>query len=238
MNQNTKPLIVKKSVRHDFTADETRELHTQFRQAYAALKATEAEFDNVKGLWKAKTTESEARMETLNMTLQAGFEMRQKECIVIFRPVAKKKDFYIADGFTVSNVTGEPSDDNIPILTEDMTQADFEQDLIQAEAMFENRVELELWAAGPDAGGGQDCGRLIVGKHGGKWYSAIRGNVGAVKIEERLDSEQRAFKKRPDAVGEGAKRAMKWLKANFKDDSKGFEDKIAKLVEAEQDKAE
>lgn len=226
-----KPIIVKKNVRHDFSPDEIAALNVDFRQSFANLKAVESEFDNVKAVWKSKTTEAESRMEVLNATLQAGFEMRQKECCVVFHPAEKKKYFYLSDFYEVS--PGHEVLDTEPVAIEDMTQDDFERDLIQVESAFGDRVEIILWEAG------SDIGRMIVGSQKNKWFAAVRGNVGAIKIEERLDGEQLATKKRIDAITRAAKRVNDWLKANLgKDTAKGFEDAIVDAVEAEQGKVE
>lgn len=225
-----KPLIVKKSVKHTFTPEETKQLNVDFRQSYANLKAVEADADSVKSQLKAKITEAESRMETLNATLQAGFEMRDKECVVIFRTADKKKDFYLPDSILED---GHPTASATPVITEAMTPQDFEQDLFQAEAAFESKAELILWQAG------NDLGRLIIGSLQGKWFTALRGNVGAQKIEERLDGEQSATKKRFEAVQRAAKRAGEWLAATLgKEASKGFTEPIAKVVEGEREKAE
>ncbi len=230
MKNPTKPTIVKKNVRHDFTAEEIKQLNVDFGQAYDTLGAVEAEFESVKAVWKSKTTEAESRMTTLRATINAGFEHRLKDCVVIFRPADKKKDFYLVEP---TKDGGTFPDFSKPILTEDMTQADFEQDLIQAEAGFENKADLELWRAG------NDVGVLVVGSLNGKWFSAVRGNVGASKIEERLDSEQVSSKKRFDAITRAAKRVNEWLRANVgKDAAKGFEEAIYKVVDAEKEKAE
>jgi len=222
-------ISLKKSVKHTFTAEEVATLNTEFRQAFANLKSVEAEFDSVKASYKAKTTEAESRMETLNAILQAGFEMRVEDCIVIFRPSAKKKDFFLQ----MDLVEGELAQNVTPCATEDMTQEDFEQDLIRAESTFDKRVEIVLWDAG------DDHGMMIVGTQLGRWFAAVRGNVGARKLEERLDNEQRSTKKRFDAIGQAAKRVQDWLKANLgKDAAKGFDEVIAKVLEDEKDKVE
>lgn len=229
-----KPLTVKKSVKHSFTPDETRQLNVDFRQSYANLKAVEADADSVKSQLKAKITEAESRMETLNATLQAGFEMRDKDCAVIFRPADKKKDFYLsADGKGELSLDERIAAGEQPVLTEAMTPADFEQDLIQAESVFESRAELILWQAG------ESNGRMIVGSLKGKWFTAIRGNVGKQQIEERLDSEQPSCNKRFDAILRAAKRVSEWLRANLgKEAANGFEEPIERILEAERDKAE
>lgn len=227
-----KPLVIKKNVKHTFTPEEIAGLNTEFRQSFANLKSVEAEFDSVKASYKAKTTEAESRMETLNATLQAGFEMRQKDCVVIFRPADRKKDFYLPDAFDDNN-PGIPKPDAAPVAVEDMTQDDFEQDLIQVEGEFEHRVELPLWDAGSDKG------KLVVGFLRGRWFAAVRGNVGALKLEERLNSEQPATKKRIDAIVRAEKRVNEWLKTNLgKDTAKGFADAIEKVVEGEREKVE
>lgn len=229
MKNTSKPTIVKKNVRHDFTQPEVAQLNVEFRQSFATLKAVESEVDNQKALWKSKMTEAESRMEILNATLQAGFETRPKDCVVVFRPADKKKDFYLADGFPTDGKDALAS----PVATEDMTQADFEQDLIQAESGFENLVELELWNAG------SDIGILVVGKLKNKWFAAVRANVGANRIEERLDSDQVSAKKRFEAIQWASARLTKWLKANLgKDAAKGFEEAIFTVVEGEKEKAE
>lgn len=232
MKTTTTPTTVKKNVRHDFTADEIKMLNVDFGQAFDALGAVESEFDNVKAVWKAKTTEAESRMKTLRATINAGFEHRMKDCIVILRPADKKKDFYLADEIDAIEKDGEEGMPK-PVSTEDMTPLDFEQDLIQAESGFANRVELELWNVGAD------IGILFVGKLKNKWFTAVRANVGAVRIEERLDSEQTSSKKRFDALQWASSRLAKWLKANLgKDVAKGFEEMIFKAVDGEKEKAE
>lgn len=230
-----KPLIVKKSVRHVFTPAEIAGLNVDFRQAFANLRSVEAEFDNVRASYKAKVTEAEARMATLDATLQAGCEQRDKECVVIFDVPNAKKHFHIAETYLVGNITGQPAENNpLPVLTENMTPADFEQDLLRAESAFDDKSVIPLWEADTDHG------VIVVGKLAGKWFSAVRGNVGqSHKLDERLDSEQKCFKKRADAIEVAGKRAMDWLEKSLgKDAAKGFADGIASAVLKEVEKVE
>jgi hypothetical protein len=231
-----KPLTVEKNVKHTFTPEETATLNVEFRQSYANLKAVEADAASVKSQLKAKVDEAQAQMDLKNSLLQAGYEMRLKRLVVIFRPADKKKDYYLPKHLSVEGVPAydKDTDDTFkPVLTEDMTQEDFEVDLIQAEAAFENKVELILWEAG------NDKGKLVVGEQKGRWFAAVRGNVGTIKIEERLDSEQLATKKRFDAITRATKRLNEWLKVNLgKDAAKGFAEAIDKVIEGEKDKAE
>lgn len=224
MKQEPKPIIVKRQVKHTFEPAEIAQLNVEFGQAYDTLQTIEAEFASVKASYKAKLEEAGSRMVTLRATINAGFELRLTELQVIFRPADKKKDFYLLAG---------PIENQAPLLTEDMSPEDFQQDLIQAESIFSKRQELTLWAAG------DDHGILIVGQLGGKWYSALRGNVGTIKVEERLDSEQKAYKTREGAIIIAADRALKWLEEILGPETmKGFLEGINKVLKAETGKVE
>lgn len=229
-----KPLVVKKSVKHVFTDPEIAKLNIDFRQAYANLEAVEADAASVKSQLKAKVDEAAGRMKTLNATLQAGFEYRDTDCIVVFRPNDKQKDYYpVLDGKGELSVDERIAAGEEPTLTEAMTQEDFEQDLIRAESAFESRVEIELWDVDRDS-----C-KLVVGRQNGRWFTALRGNIGVHVLSERLDGEQRATKKRFDAVNLAGKRVGEWLRRNLgKEEAKGFEDRIIAIVEAQKDKVE
>lgn len=223
MNKKPTPILVKKSVKHFFTPEELAVLNVDFGNAYDAVKSAEADFDAIKAVHKGKIQEAESKMTTLRATINAKFEYREKELEVVFRPADKKKDYYLP----------EHGDHSPVVLTEDMTQDDFQQDLLQAESVFSKRRELNLWAAGDDRG------TLIVGQLGNRWYSALRGNIGAVKLEERLDSEQKAFKAREAAVNTACTRALEWIAAMLGDEAaKGFTEGIRKLAETEAGKVE
>lgn len=198
--EEPKPLLVKKSVKHTFSPEEIASLNVDFGEAFDAVKSAEADFDAVKAVHKAKITEAESRMITLRATINAGFEMRVKELRCVFRPPDKKKDFYL---LLPAGETYPP--DFKPILTEDMTAEDFQQDLLQAESIFSHKKEITLWKAGAD------LGLLIVGQLRDRWYSALRANVGEMKLEERLDSEQPSFKERSGALTRASKRCQDWL---------------------------
>lgn len=224
MKTEPKPILVKKQVKHTFTVPEIAQLHVDFGQAYDAVKSAEADFDAVKAVHKATIQEAESKMILLRATINAGFETREKELVVVFHPERKKKTYH------VPTETGWLSE---PALTEDMQPGDYQQDLLQAESVFSNKKELLLWLAG------NDTGLLIVGQLGAKWYSALRGNVGAMKIEERLDSEQKAYKAREAAVNYACIRALEWLEATLgTEGAKGFAAGVKKVSEAEKDKVE
>lgn len=219
-----KPIIVKKSVKHQFTPPEVAQLNVDFGQAYDAVRSAEADFDAVKAVHKAKIQEAETKMVLLRATINAGFEYRETELKVVFFPAEKKKRYYLPD---------HPIKEELALMVEDMSPEDFQQDLIQAESIFSDRKELTLWQAG------NDLGLLILGQLAGRWYSALRCNVGPTKLEERLDSEQKATKQRGPAILCAVSRLSRWLDSFLdRDIANDFMDKINAAVKAEADKVE
>lgn len=217
-----------KTVKHTFEPEERNQIGGDLARSIAALRGIEAEFDQVKASYKAKSTEAETRIDKLSTDLMNGFEMRNKKCVVVFRPRDRKKDFILEEDW---NEFGKEAH---PALTEDMTPADFQAELLQAESAFDHRVEIPII---PQAG--NDGGVLVVGQFSGKWFSALRVNVGVQALNERLDSEQPCFKKRFDAVQRPAKRLKEWLVEKFgKDLAKGFESHIDTAVDGQKERAE
>ena len=215
----TKPKIETKSVKHTFTPDEITGLNGDFRRSYDSLKAVEAEFDSVRATYKSKITEAESRMATLSATLNAGFEMRQEKCVVVFCPKESKKYYFLGE------VAVELEPENA-VLVEPMTPADFQAELIEAEAKFELREEIPLFTPAND-----DNGTLIVGRFGKKWYAALRVKIGTRILGERLDSEQPASKERFDAVKRGCRRFSDWLTDNLgAEAAMGFQNGIADVL--------
>ena len=216
--------IVKRSVKHVFTVEEIAALNTEFRQAYANVKSVEAEFDSVKASYKAKTTEAESRMETLNATLQAGFEHREKPLVLIMDMKAGKKFFYLESDL----VDGELPKKAEPVIVEAVTDADRQQELLEAEAKFDLKEDIALFQATEN-----DRGILTVGRLDGKWFSALRVKIGTREIKERLDSEQPCAKKRFDQITRSCKFFADWLDKNLgREEAKGFKNGI-ELVKAE-----
>ena len=228
--QNIKPKIETKSIKHTFSPEEIMRLNGEFRRSYDSLKSVEAEFDSVKATYKAKTTEAESRMETLSATLNAGFEMRPEKCVVVFYPKDSKK-YYFLEKFIAEIWKGEiPADKEVLAinccLSEAMTPADFQAELIEAESKFELREEIPLFTPANN-----DNGTLIVGRFGKRWYAALRVSIGTRILGERLDSEQPASKERFDAVKRGCKRFNDWLTANLgNEEMKGFQNGIADVL--------
>jgi hypothetical protein len=176
----------------------------------------------LKQTYKARITQAQSAVDVLANSMRSGFEYRQKECRVEFRPNEGKKAFFVVE-------TGEP------VGVEDMTNEDMQQELFESESAFDHRSNLQLWQI---PSGSKDQAMLVVGKSKELWYSALRVRVGVYELQERLDSEQKAFKHRADAVTTSAKRVMEWLKANVRDLEEGFEPSIKQMVELEKDKAE
>lgn len=90
-----KPKTEKRSVKHVFTLEETAALHVLFTNAYDNRNAVMAESKSVKDSYKAKETEAESRMASLNAAIRAGCEMREKVCVIIMDFKAGKKFYYL-----------------------------------------------------------------------------------------------------------------------------------------------
>jgi hypothetical protein len=233
-----KPKIETKSIKHTFTPEEIAKLNVDFGQAFDALGAAEADFEAIKAVHKSKITGAETTMTTLRCTINAGFEMRPEKCVVVFCPKDSKK-YYFLEKFIAEIWKGEiPTDKEVLALncclSEAMTPADFQAELIEAEAKFELREEIPLFTPAND-----DNGTLIVGRFGKRWYAALRVKIGTRILGERLDSEQPASKERFDAVKRGCKRFNDWLNANLgADGAKGFQNGIADVLAKHKEREE
>jgi hypothetical protein len=221
-----------KKIKHTFTAEEVAVLQRDFHQAIKTIKVTEAEFDSVKATYKAHITEAESRSETLSATIDAGFEMRDRKCIVIYAPKVRKKSYYPEE--EEQQAEAGKLDTGTLLLTEDMTESDLQIELVEAEAKFELKESIELFPATEN-----DKGILMVGKQNGKWFGALRVAIGGRKLEERLDGEQPCFKKRPDAVKKSVGRFAEWLKdALGKETALGFAAALDAVTDAHKDREE
>lgn len=210
-------------VKHVFSVEERNVIGGELARAIAHARGMEAEFDQIKASYKAKAAAASASVEGLSTAIMNGFEMRNKRCRVVFRPKDKKKDFYPEDS--------KPGD--LPVLTEDMTQDDFQTELIQAESKFDTKDNIVLFEAG------EDKGSLVVGRLNDKWYSALRIRIGKNQLTQRLDSEQKSYKIRFDAISVAAKAAMNWLKETLgTDNAKGFAEKISAAIQPHAERAE
>lgn len=221
---------VKRSVKHVFTPTEVAGLNVDFGQAYDALGAAEADFEAVKAVHKSKITEAETRMTTLRATINAGFEFREKLLVLVLDMKGGKKFFYLESDL----VDGELPKTAEAVLIESITEADRQQELIEAESKFECREEIQLFAPAKD-----DFGVLTVGRFGKKWFGSLRVKIGTRVLTERLDSEQPTCKERFDMVKRSCKRFTDWLIANLgADEAKGFQGSLADVLAAHKEKEE
>jgi hypothetical protein len=226
MQSDNSPTIQVKFLKHSFSVEEKNALGQQLAQRFSERRGKEAEFDQVKASFKSILAEKDAAIENLSTSLVNGFEMRNKPCIVLYRPSEREKDFYLEEGF-------ESKDHSLPVLTEPMTQSDFQQELLQAESRFDKREEIDLFTATE-----RDSGVLAVGMLAGKWYTALRIKIGHHHIDERLDTEQKACRQRFDAITSAGKRALEWMQERLQKDAKGFEDPLLKAIGAHSGRVE
>jgi len=211
----------RRSVRYTFNEEELTQIRAENLDAFDEFRNAEAEAKETAASFKAKLERAKSRMIATHASLRSGFEMRTLEVTVHLRPKDRKKDFRRKD-------TGEL------VGTEPMEQEDYQLDLIQAEAEFERREEIQLF---PPVG--KDFGTLVVGRLMGRWFAALRVSVGPHSLAERLDKEQKAVKHRADAVRQAAKRALEWLTSSLGPDAaKGFELPINNAIAAHKEREE
>lgn len=224
MTTPIKPKIEVKSVKHDFTTDEHRQLGGDLARCISSLRGIEAEFDQVKASYKSKTTEAEARIDKISTDITNGFEFRNERCLVVLDVKESKKHFYLESAL----VKGEIPKGLEPVITEPLTDADRQTELLEAESKFDAREDIELFPATES-----DSGILTVGRLGGKWFSALRIKIGTRVITERLDSEQTCSKKRNVQIERTCGRFIKWVEENLgREEAKGFKNAV-ELVKAQ-----
>lgn len=212
-----------KLVKHILTPTEKQQLGLSLAQALGEMRGVEAELEQVKAEYKSKTRTIETRINGLETSITNGFQMVNRECVVVFFPDKKEKHFFV-EGDDVTKAD--------PVAVETMTNEDFVTELLAAESNFEQREELQLF---PTAG--EDFGFLIVGKMNKHWYGALRVRVGRKKIEERLDSDQLSFKKRYDCITKSMKRYNEWLvKELGKETAVGFQSGIHEVLNSQKEK--
>jgi hypothetical protein len=213
------PRIVRRKVKHIFSKEELLDQNEALLNAMAALTGINEEFDSVKAKYKARITAAESDINARAAIMRAKFDLRDKDCTVTYRK-DRKKEIHVQE-------TGEL------VATEDMTREDLQLDLIQAESIFDAKEEIQFFVAG------EDRGLIVVGRFKEKWYVALRIKIGSHSIQERLDSEQKAFKERFDGIKIAAKKAQEWLNNNFGvDNAKGFIEPMAKAVDAQKERTE
>jgi hypothetical protein len=221
-----RPLIIKKSVKHVFTDAEKLAIGNNMAQQLDRANTLQEEFDAAKSDYKAKIDQAESTVTALASSIRSGFEFRMLDVEVRFRPADKLKDFFVLKD---DKGTTDPT----PTVTEPMVAADYQLDLLRAEEDFEKRTEFTVWHAADDKG------VLVVGLYNQRWHCAFRGRVGREQYEERLDTEQKSFKNRIDAIKVAGARALDWWTEKFpKADIAPVKDKIEKIFLEEKEKVE
>ena len=223
MNQK----IEKKPIRHEFTKEELLRLGEQLSAALSDYRAIDNEFTSIKSQYKSRMDTKKAEAALFGDKIQSKFEMREMSVFAVYRPKDGLKDYY-AEG------VDPKAKDAVVLLTEVMDPSDYQVELIQNKAQFENVVEIDLWPIAEES-----YGKLVLGRHEGQWYTALDLRVGGNSISERLDVEGHSYKQRKDAVAKGGKRAKEWLLRELgKETAKGFENAIRDAVDSQKEVVE
>ena len=151
--------------------------------------------------------------------------MREKPLIQILDMDAGKKHFYLETDLVKDKIPKSA----VPVITEAITDADRQQELIEAEAKFEHQATIELFQAVKN-----DFGWLKVGRLNDKWFSALNVAIGGKSITERLDGEQPCSNNRSDQINRAVKTLQGWLEETLgREEAKGFKNAL-ELVKAGQ----
>jgi hypothetical protein len=222
-----KPQIEVKLVKHIFSEEERDDLGLQLARAHSALVDIDGEFEQVKASFKSRIAEQQAIIGRASAVRMAGFEMRSARCRVVYRTKEGKKDYFLEFAGAKAK----------PVLTEDMTGADMQANLIPVEPSFEEREEIKLWSSLEDGPCVIVVGRLspeACGKKSPMWFAAVDVRVGGQALAEKLDNGQPCATKRIDILRQAAKRLKTWLiGAVGKDAAKGFDDQIDKAIDCQ-----
>lgn len=149
----------------------------ELSEALARKRNVEGEFDDVKASYKAKLTTVEADVDRLGTTLSLGFEMRMENVWIRYLPKEGKKEFRLE----------RQTEKDEPVLVLEMEPDDFAVELIEAEEPFIHRLHFVLLENDL-----ANVSVLIASTDKVKWVSALRGKIGSMQLNERLDSLQRA----------------------------------------------
>ncbi|MCC7375381.1 MAG: hypothetical protein IT581_12070 [Verrucomicrobiales bacterium] len=199
-------------VRHDFTTAEKVEKGSELARAMQKVQEREDELKASASAMKAGVDEAKAAARKIHTDVLNGFDTRMTRCRVVLRPKERKKEFYpeIKDGVFST----------VPSITEDMTDEDYQLDLIASEQRFERRAEIAVFKGG----------LIVLGRWKDKWHAALRVSIGAQGVQERLDPTAKSFKLRADAWTHTVKRLEKWVRDTLGDETwKGFEAGLEKI---------
>lgn len=224
MPKHTEKKCEVRTIKHVYSNDEKLTIGNELAHAHEKLGQIEAEFDEVKASFKAKTTEQEAKVGVLATNLRNGYDMRSARVWVTMIPKTGKKEWRL-----------ETDDsDCLPVLIEDMQPEDYQAAMELAEREFEAKEEIQLFAPA-----GASSGILVVGRVRDRWYSAIRCNVAGEILSENLSTEGKSWKNRRDCVRQTAARFMAWVTDTHDADiAAGFASQVDDVVQSHKEREE
>ena len=103
--------------KHVFTNDETIDLARELGRVSTAINTLEAEKSATAKDYSFRIETAEIKRDSLSEKITSGYEMRPTDCVVIFDPKNRSKDYFRKDGSGMA--------ENF-IERREMTQADFQ----------------------------------------------------------------------------------------------------------------
>lgn len=224
---------VKRRVKHILSREEKEEKSAKLIEDMRQFDTLNGELADIKADYKKQIAGIDSEISDARKALEFGHEQREVECEVTFFPKIGKKEFRRLDTLDL-------------VATEDMTDYDRQMVIPEVEPEkpfnpalpeeklpdFITNVKLTLWDAAPD------MGVMFIERRAGLWYYGADLKIGNRSGFKSIETGKPAFKERFDAVKQGAKFVISWIKSVEPEAVDGFKARIQEVVEAQREVVE
>lgn len=224
---------VKRRVKHILSREEKEEKSAKLIEDMRQFDTLNGELADIKADYKKQIAGIDSEISDARKALEFGHEQREVECEVTFFPKIGKKEFRRLDTLDL-------------VATEDMTDYDRQMIIpeVEAEKPFNpalpeemlpdhiTTVRLTLWDSATDSG------FMFIERRAGLWYFGVDLKIGNRSGYKSIDTAKPAFKERFDAVKQGAKFVLSWIKGVEPEAVDGFKARIQEVVEAQREVVE
>ena len=124
MKKDNKPIIETIHAKHVFSQEELLELSRDLGRTCTAINTLESEKSAVTKDFGSRIETNEIKRDSLVDKVTSGYEMRPTDCLVVFDPKNRSKDYFRVDSLGLAGEFVE---------RREMTQADFQLALLNTE---------------------------------------------------------------------------------------------------------